>query len=60
MIQALAPGLGRPMVYLVGDEGVVRDALAWPLRSRLLLSESFGSAEAFEAFLVQCLILERT
>ena len=39
------------MVYLV-DEGVVRDALAWLLRSRRLLSGSFGSAEAFEAFLV--------
>ena len=40
------------MVYLVDDEGVVRDALAWLLRSRRLLSESFGSAQAFEAFLV--------
>jgi two-component system response regulator DctR len=39
------------MVYLVDDEDVVRDALAWLLRSRRLLSESFGSAEAFEAFL---------
>ncbi len=45
--------LGRPMVYLVDDEEVVRDALAWLLRSRRLLSESFGSAEAFEAFLDQ-------
>lgn len=51
MIQPLPPGLGRPMVYLVDDEEVVRDALAWLLRSRRLLSESFGSAEAFEAFL---------
>lgn len=39
------------MVYLVDDEEVVRDALAWLLRSRRLLSESFGSAEAFEAFI---------
>jgi two-component system response regulator DctR len=39
------------MVYLVDDEDVVRDALAWLLRSRRLLSEGFGSAEAFEAFL---------
>ncbi len=39
------------MVYLVDDEDVVRDALAWLLRSRRLLSESFGSAEAFETFL---------
>jgi len=39
-----------PMVYLVDDEDVVRDALAWLLRSRRLLSEGFASAEAFEAF----------
>ncbi len=42
---------GLPMVYLVDDEDVVRDALAWLLRSRRLLSEGFGSAEAFEAML---------
>jgi two-component system, LuxR family, response regulator DctR len=30
---------------------VVRDALAWLLRSRRLLSEGFSSAEAFEAML---------
>ena len=36
------------MVYLVDDEDVVRDALAWLLRSRRLLSEGFASAEAFE------------
>ena len=53
MIQPLPSPLGRPMVYLVDDEDVVRDALAWLLRSRRLLSESFGSAEAFEAFLDQ-------
>ena len=52
MIQPLPLSLGRPMVYLVDDEDVVRDALAWLLRSRRLLSESFGSAQAFEAFLV--------
>jgi len=39
------------MVYLVDDEDVVRDALTWLLRSRRLLSEGFGSAEAFEAML---------
>lgn len=44
-------GLGLPIVYLVDDEEVVRDALAWLLRSRRLLSEGFGSAEAFEAML---------
>jgi two-component system, LuxR family, response regulator DctR len=39
-----------PIVYLVDDEDVVRDALAWLLRSRRLLSEGYASAEAFEAF----------
>jgi len=47
----LDPALGIPVVYLVDDEDVVRDALAWLLRSRRLLSEGFGSAEAFEEFL---------
>lgn len=37
-----------PMVYLVDDEEVVRDALAWLLRSRRIVSESFHSAEDFE------------
>ena len=45
----LDPSLGLPVVYLVDDEDVVRDALAWLLRSRRLLSEGFASAEAFEA-----------
>ena len=48
---ALDPALGIPMVYLVDDEDVVRDALAWLLRSRRLLSEGFASADAFEAWL---------
>lgn len=39
------------MVYLVDDEDVVRDALAWLLRSRRLLSEGYASAESFEAML---------
>ena len=43
--------LGLPMVYLVDDEAVVRDALAWLLRTRRLLSEGFASAEAFLAML---------
>ena len=47
----LDPTLGIPVVYLVDDEDVVRDALAWLLRSRRLLSEGFASAEAFEAAL---------
>ncbi|MFN3416608.1 MAG: response regulator transcription factor [Caldimonas sp.] len=42
-----------PTVYLVDDEDVLRDALAWLLRSRRLLSEGYASAEAFEAFLDQ-------
>ena len=45
------PALGLPMVYLVDDEPVVRDALAWLLRSRRLLSEGFAHAEAFETWL---------
>ena len=44
-------GLSLPIVYLVDDEEVVREALAWLLRSRRLLSEGFASAEAFEAML---------
>jgi two-component system response regulator DctR len=48
---ALDPKLGIPMVYLVDDEDVVRDALAWLLRSRRLLSEGFCSADAFEAWM---------
>jgi two-component system response regulator DctR len=39
------------MVYLVDDEEVVREALSWLLRSRRLLSEGYGSAEAFDAML---------
>ena len=45
------PALGIPVVYLVDDEPVVRDALAWLLRSRRLLSEGFADAEAFDAWL---------
>ncbi len=47
----LDPALGIPVVYLVDDEEVVRDALAWLLRSRRLLSQGYASAEAFEAWL---------
>ena len=35
-------------VYIVDDDCSVRDALAWLLRSRRLLSEAFPSAEAFD------------
>ena len=51
MTLSIDPRLGLPTVYLVDDEDVVRDALAWLLRSRRLLSEGFASAEAFEAML---------
>jgi len=47
--------LGLPMVYLVDDEDIVRDAVAWLLRSRRLLSQGHHSAEAFEAALPQAL-----
>ncbi|MDA8453023.1 response regulator [Acidovorax sp. NCPPB 3859] len=38
-------------VYIVDDDAGVREALAWLLRSRRVPSESFDSAEAFEAML---------
>ncbi len=38
-------------VFIVDDDATVRDALAWLLRSRGLLSEGFGSGEEFEAML---------
>jgi two-component system response regulator DctR len=50
---ALDPSLGLPVVYLVDDEEVVRDALAWLLRSRRLLSQGYASAEAFEEWLAE-------
>ena len=39
------------IVYIVDDDAGVREALAWLLRSRRLLSESFDSAETFDAML---------
>jgi two-component system response regulator DctR len=51
---SLDPALGLPVVYLVDDEDVVRDALAWLLRSRRLLSEGYASGDAFLAFLASC------
>jgi two-component system response regulator DctR len=54
MVNAVSPPLGLSVVYLVDDETVVREALAWLLRSRRLLSEGFAHAEAFEAFLATC------
>jgi two-component system response regulator DctR len=38
-------------VFVVDDDASVRDALAWLLRSRRLLSETFASGEEFAAFL---------
>ena len=40
-------------VYIVDDDSGVRDALAWLLRTRRLPSESFASAEAFDARVAQ-------
>jgi two-component system response regulator DctR len=44
--------LNDSLVYVVDDDAGVREALAWLLRSRRLLSEVFESAEAFEARLL--------
>ncbi|MGY0197131.1 response regulator transcription factor [Leptothrix sp. BB-4] len=43
-----APGVAGT-VFIVDDEEVVRDALAWLLRSRRLLPRGFENADAFEA-----------
>lgn len=53
-------------VFIVDDDAGVREALAWLLRSRRLLSTSFESAEAFDAMLQEgfrpaqpcCLLLD--
>ncbi|HEX2545650.1 MAG TPA: response regulator transcription factor, partial [Ramlibacter sp.] len=53
-------------VFIVDDDAGVRDALAWLLRSRGLLSASYASAEAFDAVLQEgfrpaqacCLLLD--
>src|SRR6187431_483328 len=54
-VAAPSPPLGLPMVYLVDDEEVLRDAMAWLLRSRRLLSEAYASAEAFEVLVDESL-----
>jgi two-component system, LuxR family, response regulator DctR len=38
-------------VFIVDDDASVRDALAWLLRSRHLLSETYATGEDFEAML---------
>ncbi len=38
-------------VFIVDDDASVREALAWLLRSRHLLSESYGGGEEFERML---------
>lgn len=53
-------------VYIVDDDAGVREALAWLLRSRHLLSDCFASAEEFDALLARgfaprqacCLLLD--
>ena len=53
-------------VFIVDDDAGVREALAWLLRSRRLLSETFASAEEFDALLqggfrpaqASCLLLD--
>lgn len=47
-----APITGLPLVHLVDDEPVVREALGWLLRTRRLLSEAHASAEDFERMLL--------
>lgn len=51
MNPSAASRFGLPVVYLVDDEDVVREALAWLLRTRRLLSEGFASGDAFAEFL---------
>ena len=38
-------------VFIIDDDAIVRDAMAWLLRSRRLMSESYDSADTFERML---------
>lgn len=42
-----AQAAATPLVHIVDDEEVVRDALGWLLRSRRLLSQAHASGESF-------------
>ena len=61
-MQPLIDGL----VFIVDDDAIVREALAWLLRSRRLASEHYASADAFELRLAEepmplqphCLLLD--
>ena len=54
------------LIFIVDDDAVVREALAWLLRSRRLVSEQYASAEDFELRLAEgpladqphCLLLD--
>ena len=47
-------------VFIVDDDASVRDAMAWLLRSRSVMSESFESAEAFAAMLKEKFAQDKT
>jgi two-component system, LuxR family, response regulator DctR len=47
------PAAGIALVHVIDDEDVVRDALAWLLRSRRLLAELHPSADAFATWLAE-------
>lgn len=47
----MQPPFSDATVFIVDDDAGVREALAWLLRSRRLLSSTYGSAEEFDAVL---------
>jgi two-component system, LuxR family, response regulator DctR len=47
----MQPPFSDATVFIVDDDAGVREALAWLLRSRRLLSSTFASAEDFDAML---------